>query len=219
MVGTFASLVLGLVAVLWIALRLNKVANPISLRSDIDDLVAMKEITPQESRVVREVYRRTYELNNADSLFAYELRGLRLQRIWRWVGDSTLAQVCTDRAAEIRTDVDITLARASTTLVRRRGIPGACRWLGARTLRSLCRRCGGFCDLQRRAQQPPDRHDRNRQELWRRSDVPQRGRDRNYDNRVGRDHRHRHSHDNRCHAVPRERPTRSATDLQAVERG
>jgi hypothetical protein len=118
--GAFASLVVGLVAVLWIALRLNKVANPVSLRSDIDDLVAMKEITPRESRLVREVYRRTYELNNAASLLVYELLGLRFDRIHGWIGEKAAAQVCADRTAEVTADVDVTLARASTTLIRRR---------------------------------------------------------------------------------------------------
>lgn len=64
-VGTFLSLVVGIGAVLWIALRLNNVANPISLRSDINDLIANQEITGDESSLLNNVYRRTYELNNA----------------------------------------------------------------------------------------------------------------------------------------------------------
>jgi hypothetical protein len=119
-VAVFGALAVGATVVVTLAVRLSKVAEPISLRSDLEELIESGEITGREIPAVKEVFRRTYVLNNAASLLAYETRGQRLQRIRGWIGDTNAAQVCTDRATEIVQDVDVTLARASVVVVRRR---------------------------------------------------------------------------------------------------
>jgi hypothetical protein len=114
------SFVVGAGVVLAIAVRLSDAAGPLSLRSDLADMVAAGEISRTERDMVKDVYEQTYDLNAAKSLLAYEMRGIRLHRIGGWIGDASCVGACGTRSTEIAIDVSVSLARASVVVIRYR---------------------------------------------------------------------------------------------------
>lgn len=125
-IGGYALMVLSVLAVAW---RFWKVHQPIPLRSDVDRLEFKGDWRDKDRKLVLATYDEVAELNDVESLRAYEARAHRLERIAKWLPKEDAERVNAE-AVLIQTEVLATQTQARIRILRRR-VTNAVRGPGA----------------------------------------------------------------------------------------
>jgi hypothetical protein len=127
LVGLFAGAGLMIAAVIVAVKQFNGAGETIVTTPDIDETVGLNECDEGERKLVERVYGRTADLNGADSLRAYQLRGHRFDRIADRVDDARAAKLRA-QASRITAEVLATEAQASLYVVRKRAVGALFGW-------------------------------------------------------------------------------------------
>lgn len=120
----FAAAIAGFLAVgisvLYVAGRLTRVARPVVMRTDIDDMERTGELEPGERPAVDAVFSRWAQLNGVESLAAYELQSVRIRRSSRWTSDKDERARREQLADEIDSDIRAAFGLAALRVTRSR---------------------------------------------------------------------------------------------------
>lgn len=124
-VGLVLGLAGALLAVLFLAVRLWQVGEPVPSSSNADQMLDDETINKDEAKIVKRVYDEVAKLNGVQSLLAYEARGHRLQRIADRMqspdeASTKQAQALMNYAMTIQAEVLATQDRATYLVIRRR---------------------------------------------------------------------------------------------------
>ena len=111
-VGGFVVMAFG---VAFFTYRLWKVNEPVLMQTDLDSI----ELKGDERDIATEMFGRIADEHDADTLRAYELRGLRLRRIAKF-RDETEAKRLNDEADEIEREVSVAMTLVAADVVRKR---------------------------------------------------------------------------------------------------
>lgn len=127
LVGLGAGALLMVVAVILSVQRFSGAGETVVTTPDVEETSELNGCDEAERGLIEKVYERTAELNGADSLRAYQLRGHRFDRIAERA-EEPLAAKLRSRAGQISAEVIATETQASLYVVRKRAVAAVFGW-------------------------------------------------------------------------------------------